>query len=51
MPQTASDPAVRMRQAWELLHRLPGGRWLFSRFLAYELHGRSPVLGELSHER
>jgi acyl-coenzyme A thioesterase PaaI-like protein len=33
MPQSGSDPAARMRQAWEHLHRLPGGRWLFSRFL------------------
>jgi acyl-coenzyme A thioesterase PaaI-like protein len=24
-----------MRRAWETLHKLPGGRWLFSRFLGW----------------
>ncbi len=33
MPVTDNDPASRMRLAWQRLHRVPGGRWLFSRLL------------------
>jgi acyl-coenzyme A thioesterase PaaI-like protein len=33
MPVTDNDAASRMRLAWQRLHRVPGGRWLFSRFL------------------
>jgi acyl-coenzyme A thioesterase PaaI-like protein len=33
MPDHGRDPAARMRRAWQVLHGLPGGRWLFSRFL------------------
>jgi acyl-coenzyme A thioesterase PaaI-like protein len=35
MPESGNDPAARMRRAWLHLHRLPGGRWLFSRFLGW----------------
>lgn len=30
-----NDSAVRMRQAWQWLRPLPGGRWLFSYFLGW----------------
>src|SRR5579862_2741493 len=33
MPVTDNDAASRMRLAWQRLHGIPGGRWLFSRFL------------------
>ncbi len=33
MPVTDNDAASRMRLAWQRLHRVPGGRWIFSRFL------------------
>jgi len=33
MPDHGRDPAARMRRAWQVLHGLPGGRWLFSRLL------------------
>jgi acyl-coenzyme A thioesterase PaaI-like protein len=33
MPVTDNDAASRMRLAWHHLHRIPGGRWLFSRLL------------------
>jgi acyl-coenzyme A thioesterase PaaI-like protein len=46
MPQSGSDPAARMRRAWEHLHRLPGGRWLFSRFLGWMI----PYTGSISPE-
>jgi acyl-coenzyme A thioesterase PaaI-like protein len=33
MPVTDNDAASRMRLAWQWLQGVPGGRWLFSRFL------------------
>jgi acyl-coenzyme A thioesterase PaaI-like protein len=33
MPVTDDDAAGRMRLAWQRLHGIPGGRWLFSRVL------------------
>jgi acyl-coenzyme A thioesterase PaaI-like protein len=33
MPVTDNDAASRLRLAWQRLHRIPGGRWLFSRLL------------------
>ena len=34
MPVTDNDAATpRVRQAWQRLHGIPGGRWLFSQFL------------------
>ena len=32
---STSDSAARMRQAWQRLRPLPGGRWLFSQFLGW----------------
>ena len=34
MPVTDDDAAGRMRLAWQRLHTLPLGRWLFSRLLS-----------------
>jgi acyl-coenzyme A thioesterase PaaI-like protein len=31
----ATSPAERLALAWRVLHRFPGGRWLFSRFLGF----------------
>ncbi len=33
MSTTTASPGRRLRTAWERLHRLPGGAWLFSRVL------------------
>ena len=29
----AVPPALRLLSQWQRLHRLPGGRWLFSRLI------------------
>lgn len=33
MTRASPSPGEKIRRAWELLRSLPGGRWLFSRFL------------------
>lgn len=33
MTHASSSPGAKIRRAWDFLRPLPGGRWLFSRFL------------------
>lgn len=40
----SADPAARIRRLWARLHRLPGGKWLFSRLLGLAV----PYTGSIS---